>query len=219
MGVHTVIVRAWLPDRPGALGQVASRIGAVRGDVCAIEILEQGAGTVIDELVVRLPSPDLVDLMVAEVAAVDGVSVEHVRSVEGEFADPDLAALAEVASQAETAPDDRPDHLVAAVSRLTGADWVVLCSRRRVVASIGNAPSSDWVWALHDGSTHLGSDTDGSGDDVSVVVGTELVLMASRPGRPFHSRERSRIELMARIAGALMPSGATGDIVSAASLG
>ena len=31
--VHRFVVRVWLPDRPGALGQVASRIGAVRGDV------------------------------------------------------------------------------------------------------------------------------------------------------------------------------------------
>ena len=27
--MHIVVVRVWLPDRPGALGQVASRIGAV----------------------------------------------------------------------------------------------------------------------------------------------------------------------------------------------
>jgi len=43
----------WLPDRPGALGQVASRIGAVRGDVLGIEVLESGAGSVIDELIIR----------------------------------------------------------------------------------------------------------------------------------------------------------------------
>ena len=40
-------VRVWLPDRPGALGQVASRIGAVRGDVVGIEILQRGAGRAI----------------------------------------------------------------------------------------------------------------------------------------------------------------------------
>ena len=28
----TYIIRLWLPDRPGALGHVASRIGAVGGD-------------------------------------------------------------------------------------------------------------------------------------------------------------------------------------------
>src|SRR5687767_13200202 len=55
------VVRLWLPDRPGALGQVASRIGAVRGDVVGIEILERGAGRAIDELVVRLPDDGLVE--------------------------------------------------------------------------------------------------------------------------------------------------------------
>lgn len=38
--VPTHLIRAWLPDRPGALGAVASRIGAVRGDVIGIDILE-----------------------------------------------------------------------------------------------------------------------------------------------------------------------------------
>ena len=54
--METVVVRLWLPDRPGALGQVASRIGAVRGEIVGIEILERGAGRAIDELVVDLPA-------------------------------------------------------------------------------------------------------------------------------------------------------------------
>ena len=58
----TYVIRVWLPDRPGALGAVASRIGAVGGDVVAIDILERGAGRAIDELVVdfaeeNLPQP------------------------------------------------------------------------------------------------------------------------------------------------------------------
>ena len=55
-GVITIVVRVWMPDRPGALGQVASRIGAVRGDVLAIEILEQGGGRAIDELTCCCPT-------------------------------------------------------------------------------------------------------------------------------------------------------------------
>ncbi|MEY4175069.1 MAG: hypothetical protein RI900_2234, partial [Actinomycetota bacterium] len=43
--MQTFVVRVWLPDRPGALGQVASRVGAVRGDVVGIEILERGGGS------------------------------------------------------------------------------------------------------------------------------------------------------------------------------
>ena len=53
------MLRVWLPDRPGALGAVASRIGAVKGDVVGIEILETGSGQAVDELVVRLPDATL----------------------------------------------------------------------------------------------------------------------------------------------------------------
>ena len=90
--VHRFVVRVWLPDRPGALGQVASRIGAVRGDVIGIEILERGGGRAIDELVVALPDDGLIDLLVAEIAQVDGVDVEEVQPVDGDDHDPQLSA-------------------------------------------------------------------------------------------------------------------------------
>ena len=91
--VITIVVRVWMPDRPGALGQVASRIGAVRGDVLAIEILEQGGGRAIDELTVLLPDDDLIVLLAAEVDAVDGVSVESIRIVDPDRTDASLSAL------------------------------------------------------------------------------------------------------------------------------
>ena len=46
----TYVVRVWVPDRPGALGAIASRIGAVRGDLIGVDILERGGGRAIDEL-------------------------------------------------------------------------------------------------------------------------------------------------------------------------
>src|SRR5204862_46772 len=55
LSVQTYVVRVWIPDRPGALGAVASRIGAVYGDVVGIDILERGADRAIDELTVELP--------------------------------------------------------------------------------------------------------------------------------------------------------------------
>ena len=64
--MESYVVRMWLPDRPGALGQVASRIGAVRGEIVGIEILERGAGRAIDELVVDLPDASLKDLLVQD---------------------------------------------------------------------------------------------------------------------------------------------------------
>jgi len=78
-----VAVRVWLPDRPGALGAVASRIGAVGGDVIGIDIIDRGAGRAVDELVVQLPEDGLTDLLLREVADVEGVDVEDVRTLDG----------------------------------------------------------------------------------------------------------------------------------------
>ena len=89
----TYVLRVWLPDRPGALGQVASRVGAVGGDVVGIDILERGAGRAIDELVIELPGPDLVELLLSELAQVDGVDVETITPAADSLRDPRLDAL------------------------------------------------------------------------------------------------------------------------------
>src|SRR3954465_7765728 len=86
----TYVIRVWMPDRPGALGAVASRIGAVGGDMVGIDILERGAGRAIDELVVELPDESLVPLLVAEICEVDGVDVEELRPATEALRDPRL---------------------------------------------------------------------------------------------------------------------------------
>lgn len=72
------LVRVRLLDRPGALGLVASRIGAVGGDIVAIDILERGDGEAVDEFVVELAGDHLVDLLRSEVHEVDGVKLVKV---------------------------------------------------------------------------------------------------------------------------------------------
>lgn len=203
--VHTVVVRVWLPDRPGALGQVASRIGAVRGDVLDIEVLEVGGGRAIDEIVVALPDAQIVDLMVQEVHAIDGVSVEHVRPIMGEHIDGGLLALTVAAELAECEGDDLYSALVDAVQRLTEAEWVLLARGTDTVGSIGPAPSADWVHSLLAGSRHLGDPHATAGDLFWVDLPmSALWVAAGRPDRPIHERERLRLDLFARIADALM---------------
>ncbi len=125
MTARTFVVRVWLPDRPGALGQVASRIGAVHGDVTAIDILERGGGRVIDELAVALPEDVSIDLLAKEINAVDGVSVEHIRPVAGERPDSATSVLQLAAEVAETASGDRLEVLVAGLLVVADADWAV----------------------------------------------------------------------------------------------
>lgn len=75
-------MRVRLLDRPGALGLVASRIGAVGGDIVAIDILERVSGVAIDEFVVELAGDELVELLRREVHEVDGAAVETIRALE-----------------------------------------------------------------------------------------------------------------------------------------
>ncbi len=201
--MHTVVVRVWLPDRPGALGQVASRIGAVRGDVLGIEVLESGAGSVIDELVVVLPDEGLVALMVSEIDAVDGVSVEDVRAIEGGHIDPDLAALALIAEVAEAALGERRTTLVALIAELIGADWAVLLRDGVEMARVGDLPEEGALDPYRRGREHPLS----AGPESDVFWSSRPdgpVLVARRASRPIHTRERDRVDAIMRVAASLL---------------
>jgi ACT domain-containing protein len=75
------VVRIALPDRPGALGLVASRIGAVGGDIVAINILEREDGRAVDEFVVEVDQ-ELIDLLQSEIHEVDGISILEIRAAD-----------------------------------------------------------------------------------------------------------------------------------------
>ena len=76
------VVRIALPDRPGALGLVASRIGAVGGDIVAINILDRNGGQAVDEFVVEIGGHHLIELLQSEIHEVDGASVLEIRTAD-----------------------------------------------------------------------------------------------------------------------------------------
>ena len=73
-----VVLRVQVPDRPGALGAVASRIGAVGGDITDVTVNRRDGGRVVDEFHVTLPGTavDVVALLTHELDEVDGAIVE-----------------------------------------------------------------------------------------------------------------------------------------------
>jgi hypothetical protein len=206
--VITIVVRVWMPDRPGALGQVASRIGAVRGDVLAIEILEQGGGRAIDELTVSLPDEDLLPLLSAEVDAVDGVSVESIRIVDPDRTDPSLSALALGAAIAECGAGERLDVMLSGIQRFAETDWVVALHSGEQVAGIGTIPDLAWLEAFLAGSEHLDGLDDSAPSDLlwASMAGSGLTVAAGRAQHPIHERERVRFSLLVRLADALIES-------------
>jgi len=73
------VLRVRLPDRPGALGAVAARIGAVGGDITSVDIVARAGEQATDEFVIELEGDHLVSLLITEVHEVDGVAVEEIR--------------------------------------------------------------------------------------------------------------------------------------------
>jgi hypothetical protein len=203
----TYVVRVWVPDRPGALGAVASRIGAVRGDLVGIDILERGAGRAIDELIVDLPDESLVPLLIAEVSEVDGVDVEDVRPAEVGLADPRLAALETAALLVEQETVDALlNALVLNASHDFQADWaaVVDLDTPTPLASVGSAPPAPWLGAFVAGSkaSIRPMTGDGGPDDIAwaELATADLVVVLGRRGRPFRVRERRQLAALALIA-------------------
>jgi hypothetical protein len=207
--VETYVVRVWLPDRPGALGQVASRIGAVRGDVVGIEIIERGAGRAVDELVVRLPDPELVDLLVTEIKAVEDVAVEDVRPAPGAPSDPRLDALEAAADlMAAGTVAELLDAVAALAAEELGAGWVAVVDApsRSLVAAEGPVPALAWLLAFLEGSRSSAAVRAGdAGPDelaCAELTAAGVAVVVGRTGRSLRSRERRLLAALARLADA-----------------
>jgi 23S rRNA U2552 (ribose-2'-O)-methylase RlmE/FtsJ len=201
-----VLVRVWLPDRPGALGQVASRIGAVRGDIVGVDVLERGENVAVDEFAVDLADVTLVDQLIREIEEVDGASVEEVRVV-GTFPDPRLDALAsaeELCNALSVA--DLQSVLVAHTRREFLTEWAALVGddlATPVVVGEG-APSPDTLLAFAHGagaSPMVANGTSGPEDlAVAIIPNHAATLLLGRDGHPFRKRERYQLLALTRIA-------------------
>jgi 23S rRNA U2552 (ribose-2'-O)-methylase RlmE/FtsJ len=204
--VPTYIVRLWLPDRPGALGQVASRIGAVRGEIVGIDILERGAGRAIDELAVDLPDPELVSLLTQEIEQVDGVDVEEIRPVAVALHDPRLDALETAAMLVGAGNlDELVGALVTHARSAVGAEWAAVLSLTAVqlVACDGPAPGAPWLAAFVEGSRTAAAvaGPDVGPEDVmwAPLPSSQLAVVVGRSGTAYRARERRQLSALARI--------------------
>lgn len=204
---RSLVVRVWLPDRPGALGAVASRIGGVGGDVHEIEVVDRGAGRAVDEFLVTVPAAVSDDLLAREIEDVDGVDVEELRSVTFVERDPRIDAL-EAAVALREAPG-REARLAALTDRARHelrAGWAAVVGPDGIEAQAGAGPDEPWLEAFGTGAAAGGPGEAGVAADADGEVawaamgGDRRVLLAGRSGVPFRSRERRVLELLARLA-------------------
>jgi hypothetical protein len=213
--VPNYLIRLQLPDRPGALGAVASRIGSVGGDVVSIDILQRDNGAVVDELGVGLAGDHLLGLLRDEILEVDGVSIEALRAVVGPLPDRH-AELLDIATElfVQASPEALLDHLADRVRRSLAADFAAIIDvdTTRVTGRHGDAPSDDQLramalWAVAPLSSPVGADEIGTGSPdespgvaVAEMVRAGVVLVVGRSAPVLRSRERQWIAIMAELA-------------------
>lgn len=114
-------VRVTLPDRPGALGQVARTLGVAGADIVQVVVLERLGGRAVDDFTVVWPGASRVERLLAGLAAIPGVQVDGVWRAIGApvTGGHDAELLAQVAAN----PADGLATLVDAVPALLAADW------------------------------------------------------------------------------------------------
>jgi hypothetical protein len=136
------IIRVRLPDRPGALGLVASRIGALKGDIVGVEVIDRTDGVAVDEFAVVLPEDFALATVGREIAEVDGATLESVLVVD-DFPEPRLDALL-AAQDLVRARDERQlaTALVDQVQRLVRPEWSAVAIAGAVIAD-ASSPASD----------------------------------------------------------------------------
>jgi ACT domain len=225
--VATFLLRVELPDRPGALGAVASRIGAVRGDLVAVEVVEHREGKAVDEFVVELADGDHLSLLLSEIAEVDGVALQDVRPVSGRRHDRRLEAYTTaLIILRERTPHGVLGALSSRVCAELDATWsaVLDVEGLSVIASQGRPPATPWLAASLADARAASVDSDdvidvglrpkgADGGDIGFVdlAAWDLVLAAGRPGWRFGTRERAHLVALAQLADARWPDMADRD--------
>jgi hypothetical protein len=203
-------MRIWLPDAPGVLGAVAAEIGALRGNVVGLEVLEREAGVAVDELVVELPDEaGVFDAVCRGVRNVPGAGVEEIRQLAGEAPDREDSVLASAAAIIGSAtPAQAVETLSSSLISLFELSWFAVADsglRRFFHVQGEEPPSVQWMAAFAEGARSGGdqaNDTTSSGVFVEPVPGTGRTVCGGRPAA-IRRRERLEISLLATVASRL----------------
>jgi hypothetical protein len=207
------LIRVQLPDRPGALGAVATALGQVGVDILSLDVVERRSGVAIDDLVVELPSGQLPDVLITAAESVPGVEVDAVRPWAGVL---DTHRELELVEQIAADPEHGLQTFTDGVPKIVRAGWAVVFATtegkpRRLAASFA-APETvagelPW-WPLRRATILDGEESWvplpwrelGTELAATPVGGPDRVLLIGRPGGPmFRAAEVARLEHLAGI--------------------
>lgn len=211
------LLRLVLPDRPGALGAVATALGGVQADILSVDIVERSHdGHVTDDIVIELPSDRLPDSLVTAASSVAGVHVESIRPYAGRI---DPHRELELLDSLAAAPDNALQLLVDGVARIFRAGWAVALQPgsptrpAQIIAGSAAAPEGDelptpWWPPSPARVLEIGEDGGGWAPQVWSTLATELAvcplggdaLLVGRPALRWLPSELVRLQHLAAIA-------------------
>lgn len=212
------LIRVVLPDRPGALGAVASALGHAGGDILSVDIVERSAGQATDDLVVELPPDKLADSLVTAAASVPGVRVESIRAYAGVI---DPFRELELLEKLAISTDDAPSVLADGVCRLFRSGWALVLEApgagggpSTVIARSSAAPeidSLDTPWwpptparALDAEEPWAPSEWATLGTELAVVPLGRMAILLGRPALRWLASEIIRLSHLASIAATVL---------------
>ncbi len=204
------LLRIQMPDRSGALGQVATAIGSVGADIHLIEVVEKATSrTVIDDFLLQLSPGTLPEDLVSACLQLDGVQVLWLsRYPDGYGIESDVAIASEIGEHQERALE----VLLERVPQVFHAQWaaVIGIKEEKVLMGTENAPQlgAEQIAALEPFTIEHFSEMSeawlpGWGGVALAVIpaGPERLLVAARHGGPdFLESELYRLHHLVRLA-------------------
>jgi hypothetical protein len=206
------LLRIALPDRPGALGAVATALGEVGADILSLDVVERSPGCAIDDLVLDLPPERLADSLVSAAVTVPGVRVEYIRPYAGQT---DPYRELELLDRLAALPQQSLQLLTDGVARIFRAGWALVLGAPHdghapVLASGGGAPEMASVPApwwppsparvLEAAADWAPPGWDRLGTELAVAPLGEHALLVGRPTLRWLPAEMLRLQHLAAIA-------------------
>jgi hypothetical protein len=213
------MIRVQLPDRPGALGAIATALGKIGADILSVDVVERGSGVAIDDLVVELPSGKLPDALITAAESIDGVEVDAVRPYAGVL---DTHRELELVEQIAAEPAKGLAVFTEGAPKIIRAGWAMTISRNgQGVERLASSTAAPETGAVHLPWLPLLRATVLDGEEEWVPptwqeLGTELaatplgsperVLLVGRPGGPmFRAAEVAHLAHLAGIVSVVLP--------------
>ena len=209
-----VRVRILVDDRPGSLAAVAKTLAARGADVLSIEVLGSDEGVAVDDFTLRLPDESVRDLVIKDLNALPGTTVESVRTsrlLHGQR--PDLDALARVLKEPESALATYADQLPVALV----ADWAAVLEPQGRETNVAHrspgAPLRIDVTVPAGGLLAARAITDGDRSIALAPIGRRYMVVARENGPTFRRQELLHLQrlteivlLLTKVAGTGSPS-------------